>query len=113
MKGIPSRSVRAGVATPDCLRCRAGVSRHAPELNAAWQREALAEAFVDALAAAQPGGWLVEVDAPGSTCLRQLPLAEAVHYPREPVEAWLERLREALDFYDEDLVRRELEGAWG
>ena len=27
-----------------------------PELNAAWQREALAEAFVDALAAAQPGG---------------------------------------------------------
>lgn len=34
-----------------------------PELMAAWQREALAEAFVDALAAPQPGGWLVDVDA--------------------------------------------------
>jgi hypothetical protein len=74
-----------------------------PELNAAWQREALAEAFVDALAAAQPGGWLVDVDARGSTCLRQVPLAEAVHRLREPVEAWLERLREPLDGYDEDL----------
>ncbi len=80
------------------------------ELNAAWQREALAEAFVDALAAAQPGGWLLDVDARGSTCLRQVPLEEAVHRPREPVEAWLERLREPLDGYDEDLVRRELEG---
>lgn len=28
-----------------------------PELNAAWQREALAEAFVDALVAAQPSVW--------------------------------------------------------
>jgi hypothetical protein len=65
-----------------------------PELMAAWQREALAEAFVDALAAPQPGGWLV-------------------HRPREPVEAWLERLRDPLDGYDEDLVRRELEGVWG
>lgn len=27
-----------------------------PALNAAWQREALAEAFVEALAVAQPGG---------------------------------------------------------
>jgi hypothetical protein len=84
-----------------------------PELNAAWQREALAEAFVDALVAAQPGGWLVQVDACGSTCLQQVPLAEAVHRPWEPVEAWLERLREPLDRYAERLVRRELEGLWG
>ncbi len=83
------------------------------ELNAAWQREALAEAFVDALVVAQPGGWLVDVDARGSTCLRQVPLDEAVHRPREPLDVWLERLREALDCYDEDLVRRELEGLWG
>lgn len=84
-----------------------------PELNAAWQREALAEAFVDALAAAQPGGWLVQADACGSPCLQQVPLAEAVHRPREPVDAWLERLREPLDRYDEDLVRGELEILWG
>lgn len=31
-----------------------------PELNAAWQREALAEAFVDALVAAQPSVWCGE-----------------------------------------------------
>ncbi|WP_186472484.1 hypothetical protein [Synechococcus sp. BMK-MC-1] len=31
-----------------------------PELNAAWQREALAEAFVDALIAAQPSVWCGE-----------------------------------------------------
>lgn len=68
---------------------------------------------MDALVAAQPCGWLVEVDAPGSTCLRQLPLAEAVHRPREPLQVWLERLREPLDHDDEDLVRRELEGLWG
>ena len=84
-----------------------------PELNAAWQREALAEAFVDALVAAQPGGWLVQADACGSTCLQQVPLAGAVHRPWEPVEAWLERLREPLDRYAERLVRRKLEGLWG
>jgi hypothetical protein len=84
-----------------------------PELNAAWQREALAEAFVDALDAAQPGGWLVHADAPGSTRLQRIPLAEVVHRPWEPVEAWLARLRESLERYDEDLVRRELEGLWG
>ncbi len=84
-----------------------------PEINAAWQREALAEAFVVALAAGQPGAWLVQADAPGSTRVQQVPLAEAVHRPREPLEAWLERLREPLDGYDEDLVRRELEGLWG
>ena len=64
-----------------------------PELNAAWQREALAEAFVDALDAAQPGGWLVQVEPCGSTCLQQVPLAEAVDRPGEPVQAWLKRLR--------------------
>lgn len=42
-----------------------------------------------------------------------MPLDEAVNRPREPVEAWLERVREPLNGYDEDLVRRELEGLWG
>ncbi len=88
------------------------LAAESPELNPAWQREALAEAFVDALAAAQPGGWMVQPHAPGSTCLLQVPLAEAVHRPREPVQAWFEQLREPLDGYDEDLVRRELEDLW-
>lgn len=55
----------------------------------------------------------MQVKPCGSTCLQQVPLAEAVHRPREPVEGWLGRLREPLDHYDEDLVRRELEGLWG
>jgi hypothetical protein len=55
---------------------------------------------------------VVQADAPGSTRLQQVPQAEAVHRPREPVHAWLDRLRESLDGCDEDLVRRELEGLW-
>ena len=66
---------------------------------------------MDALDAAQPGGWLVQADARGSTHLQQAPLLEAVHQPREPVQAWLERLREPLDGCDKDLVRRGLERA--
>ncbi len=59
---------------------------------------------------AQPAGWVVQMDAPGSTRLLQRPLSEAVHRPRESVQAWFERLREPVDSYDEDLVRMELEG---
>ncbi len=57
---------------------------------------------MDALAVAQPGDWLVQADAPVSTRLQQVSLAEAVHRPRVLLQAWLKWLRELLDGYDED-----------
>jgi len=83
-----------------------------------WLRERLAEVFIDQLlraAFAQAGLQLIAAEPELSfdrPLLQGQPLAEAVEWPRQPLQIWLEHIAEPLARYDNPVVREALEGLW-
>jgi len=85
-------------------------------LDLAWQRESLAEQFVDQLSRAQDPIQCLITAALSASCpaaaLQAVPLPTAILPPARPIEQWLSTIATPLAQYDNEAVAAALGSLW-